>query len=145
MTEREEKLAEVQYRCACGACSVHAKGEALLSLYCHCDDCRASAGSPLVARALFPKASVKVVSGETRTWTYKTNARTFCATCGVILFSEPASGHGLGLNAALFPAGVFKPTMHVYCRFALAPVNDGLVHFSDVPKEYGGSGATVDW
>lgn len=141
----EEKNTDLRFQCACGNCSVHATGEALLSLYCHCDDCRVSAGSPMVARALFPKESVTVESGETRTWTYKTNARTFCADCGVILYSEPASGHGLGLNATLFPEGAFKPTMHVYCGFAVTPVKDNLVHFNDVPKEYGGSGETVDW
>ena len=138
-------MSEVQFKCTCGACAVKAVGDPVMQVYCHCDDCQAAAGGPYVARSIYPKGQVEVVSGETRSWTYKTNTRTFCARCGVTLFSEPPGDRFTGCNAALFPAGAFKPTAHIQCQSAMVPVKDDLPHYRDWPPGVGGTGELVGW
>lgn len=119
----------IQFQCPCGASTVEAAGEPAMQIYCHCDDCQAASGDPFVARALYPKGTVKIVAGETRSWIYKTNRRTFCANCGVTLTTEPKGDRLIACNASLYPAGAFKPTAHLQCQNAVIPLKDDLPHY----------------
>lgn len=74
-------------RCQCGAVRYEADGEPAHVALCHCDDCRRSAGAPMVAWAAFPEVALRVVAGEPRTYSASGVAlRSFCGTCGSGLF-----------------------------------------------------------
>ena len=51
----------------------------------------------------------------------------------------------IGIKANLFPAGVFKPTFHENCRYAVVPVEDELPHYKGYPAAFGGTDETVGW
>ena len=69
--------------CQCGAVRYEAAGEPQHHAVCHCADCRASAGAPLVAWMAFAEDQVRVTQGTLTTYTGKTGAqRQFCPACG---------------------------------------------------------------
>ena len=68
-----------------------------------------------------------------------------CATCGTQVLAEVPGGKQIGIKANLLLTGVFKPTFHENCRFAVVPVADELLHYKGYPAEFGGTDETVDW
>lgn len=50
-------------RCFCGAVEIEAAGQPLDMGYCHCKDCRAYSGAPLVAFTIWPDSAVIVAKG----------------------------------------------------------------------------------
>ena len=74
-------------RCHCGLVQYEVTGEAITHALCHCSDCRRHSGAPMVGWAMFPKASVKLVAGATKTYESSEHGRReFCAACGTGLF-----------------------------------------------------------
>lgn len=73
-------------RCQCGAIRYEASGDPAYSAICHCRDCRASAGAPMVGWALFPQAAVVVTGDPARYQSSKNATRHFCGVCGTGLF-----------------------------------------------------------
>ena len=72
--------------CQCGAIRYEAKGDPLTHALCHCEDCRRSAGAPMVGWMMFPSDAIRITGAPT---TYASSAegrRMFCATCGTGLF-----------------------------------------------------------
>ncbi len=73
--------------CHCGAVRYEVSGEAVHNTICHCSDCRASAGAPMVDWLGVREDQLRVTAGALSTYTGKTgSARQFCATCGTGLF-----------------------------------------------------------
>lgn len=69
--------------CRCEGVVVTVTGEPDVSVYCHCDDCRRSAGAPLIASAGFAREDVTWHSKETLSkWVKGTCTRWFCNRCG---------------------------------------------------------------
>jgi hypothetical protein len=86
-----------------------------------------------------------VVSGEIQAVALKTTPRTKCSRCGTYLFAE-VPGYGVrGVNALLFPEGLFLPEFHMQCQFAKTRVTDGLPQFKSIPPQFGGSGERMQW
>lgn len=135
----------MEARCPCGQVTLSVQGTPLGQVYCHCDDCQRAHSAAYVPRAVFPRDAVSVTAGETRTWTNRIRKMTICAACGSHLYGEHDGVPFRGVNAGLFPPGEFTPFAHIHCRFAIAPVVDGLPHYRDFPKEFGGSGELADW
>ena len=135
----------LEVTCLCGAVHVRLSGEAGAQFYCHCDDCQASSGGAYVAVAVYPADAVSHIKGELACWTLKTMPRQRCAVCGTQVLAEVPGGEQIGIKANLLPAGVFKPTFHENCRYAVLPVVDGLPHYKGYPAEFGGTDETVGW
>lgn len=135
----------IEVSCLCGDCKMTLEGDPLTQVYCHCDDCQAVHGAAYIPIAMFPHEAVHITQGETETWTYKTNPRTRCKTCGTILFAEPPRAPFKGVKANLLPEGMFKPEFHIMCQDAVLPVKDSLPHFKGFPKRFGGSDDVVNW
>ena len=95
-------------------------------------------------RAIYPRESVKIVKGRTESWINRVRTMVICAECGSHLYGEHPDHPYRGANAGNFGPSQFEPSMHLHCRFALAPVGD-LLHYLDVPVEYGGTGTLADW
>ncbi len=73
--------------CRCGAIRYEADGEPQHKSLCHCTDCQASSGAPMVGWASFTSDRFRVVSGTPREWHGAgASFRYFCPTCGTGLY-----------------------------------------------------------
>jgi hypothetical protein len=131
--------------CPCGAVKIELRGEPLVCLYCHCDDCQAVHGAAYLPAAIYRSADASITAGEPGLWRRKTTARAFCRDCGTRLFAEPQGLSIRSIVASLLPEGVFRPAFHMQCRYARLPVRDGLPHYKGEPAMMGGSDEVVDW
>jgi hypothetical protein len=131
--------------CRCGGVHLEVSGEPLVQFFCHCDDCQAMHGAAYVPESVYPADSVAVTRGTAAQWTLKRNPRFFCPTCGTRLFVDVLALGVRGVNSLLLPPGVFQPSFHMQCQFAVRPVLDGLPHFRSRPARFGGSDEPVDW
>jgi hypothetical protein len=135
----------IQITCRCGAIAVDLDGEPVAQFYCHCDDCQAVHGAAYVPVALFRADAVKVARGNPTEWKLKVTPRITCPECGTRIFAEPPGFPMRGVTAYLLPPGIFEPTFHLQCQFALIPVKDDLPHYKSAPASFGGSDEKVDW
>ncbi|MBN8501222.1 MAG: GFA family protein [Sphingomonadales bacterium] len=77
--------------CHCGAVRYAIEGTAQHVALCHCQDCRRSAGAPMVSWAAFAEAALTVTEGEVATHNSSGSAmRSFCSRCGTGLFYRNA-------------------------------------------------------
>jgi hypothetical protein len=69
--------------CHCGAVRYEVSGEPQHVSFCHCTDCRKSAGAPIVAWAAYPETGFKLLAGEVTEYFSTGGAvRHFCPRCG---------------------------------------------------------------
>lgn len=133
--------------CFCGEVGIEATGSPECMGYCHCRSCRSWSGGPVNAFSLWKPSAVRVVKGEASVATFaKTpgSERKYCMKCGGHLMTNHP---GLGLVdvfSATIPDLKFAPGLHVNYSETVLPMKDGLPKFSDFPKEFGGSGTTLD-
>jgi hypothetical protein len=105
--------------CHCGAVRYEVEGDPHHNAICHCEDCRASAGAPMVAWYCVKEEQFRQTSGEVSQFEGTPGAeRQFCPICGTGLFYR---------NAAMLPglvdiqaatldnAGALAPTVQVQC------------------------------
>lgn len=77
--------------CLCGAIQYQLSGKPISVALCHCQDCRRSAGAPVVSWAMFAESSLLVLKGQPKTINSSGAAmRSFCADCGSGLFYRNA-------------------------------------------------------
>ncbi|MBS7806932.1 GFA family protein [Variovorax sp. PCZ-1] len=79
-------------RCLCGSIAYQLSGEPIGVSLCHCNDCRRSAGAPMVSWAMYLEGALSVTKGQAKTINSSgTSMRSFCADCGTGLFyrNEP--------------------------------------------------------
>lgn len=72
--------------CQCGAVRYSLEGEAAHHAICHCGDCRASSGAPMVGWIAFKEKEVSVTGTPTRFESSPGVTRDFCGKCGTGLF-----------------------------------------------------------
>jgi len=126
--------------CFCGAVKFTTSGEPAAMGYCHCTSCRHWSASPVNAFVLWKSDAVKVTQGADQIGSYsKTpqSVRKWCKKCGGHIFTEHPAW---GLTDVY--AGV-KPGVHVHYQETVLKMTDGLPKMKDIPKEMGGSGATL--
>lgn len=99
-------------KCQCGAIRYEAEGEPAHSAICHCSDCRASAGAPMVGWALFPQDKVTIHGDPVRYQSSEHATRHFCGTCGTGLFYT---------NPTIFPGAIDIQTSTLDDPAALPP------------------------
>jgi hypothetical protein len=73
-------------RCHCGAIHYVATGEAAHHALCHCEDCRRSAGAPMVGWIAFRTEQVTISGDPVPYASSEHGRRQFCGTCGTGLF-----------------------------------------------------------
>jgi len=132
-------------QCPCGAVKMELSGQPLVCLYCHCDDCQLAHAAAYFPAAMYPTDQTRFVAGQPAIWKRKTTMRAFCASCGTRLYAEPEGMPIRSISASLLPVGVFQPTLHMQCRYAVAPIGDRLPHFKFEAPMFGGSGEQMDW
>ncbi|QCI68516.1 GFA family protein [Phreatobacter stygius] len=72
--------------CNCGAVRYTAEGPPLRTGLCHCQTCRRETGSHGMWFGVWNRGAVSI-SGETSSWTERTETRHFCPRCGSRLFA----------------------------------------------------------
>jgi len=103
--------------CLCGAIQYQLSGKPISVALCHCQDCRRSAGAPVVSRAMFAESSLVVLKGQPKTINSSGAAmRSFCADCGSGLFYRNAE-HLPGIvdvqTATLDDPEALSPTVQI--------------------------------
>jgi hypothetical protein len=133
-------------KCFCGAVEIRVSGEPVAMGYCHCGSCRSWSAGPVNAFTLWKPEAVKVAKGEDQVGTYhKTDNshRKWCKRCGGHLYAEHPGWGVTDVYAATIPEVPFKPGIHVNYQESVLRIRDGLPKMKDMPKEMGGSGATL--
>lgn len=138
-------MTTTEIQCPCGAVKLELSGEAVAHFYCHCDDCQVVHGAAYLPAVMYRIPQTRLVAGQPALWALKTTTRATCRDCGTRLFAEP---RGLGvrsISAVLLPKGMFQPTFHMQCQYALLPVRDDLPHYKGYPARFGGSDEQLPW
>ena len=129
----------LQGGCQCGAVRYEVEGEALHNALCHCSDCRASAGAPMVGWFAVKEEQFRLLQGEVTTYHGKNGAeRQFCPTCGTGVFYRNAAmlpGIVDVQSATLDDAASLAPGAQIQCAERLPWMKDlaGLPEFERFP------------
>jgi len=132
--------------CFCGAVKFEMSGAPEAMGYCHCTSCRHWSASPVNAFVLWKADAVKVTQGADQIGSYsKTpqSVRKWCKKCGGHIFTEHPGWGLTDVYAGVTPKLAFKPGLHVHYQETVLNLRDGLPKMKDIPKEMGGSGATM--
>lgn len=132
--------------CFCGAVQFTVTGEPAAMGYCHCESCRTWSAGPVNAFSLWKPEALVITKGADHigTW-HKTEAsyRKWCRICGGHLFTDHPKWNLVDVYAAVIPGFRHEASVHVHYQETRLPMKDGLPKFKDIPKEMGGSGATL--
>ncbi len=132
--------------CFCGAVQFTVTGEPAAMGYCHCESCRTWSAGPVNAFSLWKPEALVITKGADHigTW-HKTEAsyRKWCKICGGHLFTDHPKWNLVDVYAAVIPGFRHEAGAHVHYQETRLPMKDGLPKFKDIPKEMGGSGATL--
>ncbi|MDO9407421.1 GFA family protein [Patulibacter sp.] len=108
-------------RCVCGTISYEVEADPIVVALCHCDDCQRQSGAAFSTNLLFPKDAVTVagtptVFHTTGTGTGEDRERSFCGTCGSVLFTQLAEQPGVTIVKAgtLDDRTGFAPAVEVW-------------------------------
>lgn len=133
-------------KCFCGAVEIRVTGEPAAMGYCHCSSCRSWSAGPVNAFSLWPPEAVQVAKGAEDIAAYQKTAnsiRKWCRRCGGHLLTEHPAWKLVDVYAATIPELPFKAGVHVNYQETVLHLHDGLPKMKDLPKEMGGSGATL--
>jgi hypothetical protein len=132
--------------CFCGAVKLTVNGEPVAMGYCHCESCRSWSAGPLNAFTLWKPEAVKITRGADNIGTYNktsNSSRKWCKTCGGHILTEHPGMGVTDVYAAVIPDFPYRAGVHVNYQETVLPIKDGLPKLKDLPKEMGGSGASV--
>jgi hypothetical protein len=104
-------------QCHCGAIRYRINSEPKNVVFCHCTDCRRSAGAPVVAWADFAESDLTITQGKPKTVNTSGAAmRSFCGDCGSGLFYRNAEYLPNRVDvqiATLDDPEALPPTLHI--------------------------------
>ena len=89
---------------------------------------------------------MRITQGAENVGTYNKTSRSYrkwCMTCGGHLFTEHPAWGLIDVYAAVIPDFPYQAGVHVNYTETKLRIADGLPKMRDVPKEMGGSGASV--
>jgi hypothetical protein len=105
--------------CHCGAVRYRIEGQPAHVALCHCSDCQASSGAPMVNWLALKEDELAVLAGELSTYVGKTGSqRQFCPLCGTGLFFRNAEflpGIVDIQAVTLDDPGAFPPGAQIQC------------------------------
>jgi len=132
--------------CFCGSVEFTVSGSPAAQGYCHCESCRKWSAGPVNAFTLWNPEAVKIEKGADKIGEYHKSAnslRKWCVKCGGHLFTDHPGWRLVDVYAASIPGFPYQPGVHVNYQETKLRVKDGLPKLKDLPKEMGGSGASV--
>jgi|SRR5689334_8538694 len=132
--------------CFCGAVEISVTGAPAAQGYCHCDSCRTWSAAPVNAFTLWAPEAVRVTKGAEKIGSFTKNPtshRKYCRSCGGHVLTEHPLWGVTDVYAATIPDFPYQPALHVNYQETKLRMKDGLPKMKDMPKEMGGSGATL--
>jgi hypothetical protein len=132
--------------CFCGEVEFRVSGEPAAMGYCHCESCRRWSAGPVNAFSLWKPEALEITRGAASIGTYNktpVSYRKWCTRCGGHLFTEHPTMGLVDVYAALLPGLKFEPAVHVHYQESVLRIPDGKPKMKDMPKDMGGSGATL--
>ncbi len=125
--------------CLCGAIRYEARGAPLAVNHCHCVQCQRASGAAMVTWAMWPRAGVRIVSGEIADFESSPGVkRSFCARCGSTLFWRREGGargeEEIDVAAGTLDASdLLQPSEHIFVksRRRWLPLCDGLPAYDE--------------
>ena len=141
-----EKANSYDGACFCGTVRFTVSGKPAAMGYCHCDSCRRWSAGPVNAFTLWKPDAVRITHGAQNIGTYNKSPRSYrqwCKSCGGHLFTEHPEWGLVDVYAAVIPGFQFNAGVHVNYQETVLRIRDGVPKLKDVPKEMGGSGASV--
>ncbi len=121
--------------CLCGAVRYRLSAAPLVSMHCHCGNCRKASGAAMLTWLTVDAADFEWLRGEPHRYRYESEhypgavQRWFCAVCGSQLGWHCEDDGTLDLTAgSLDDPGVVEPTHHVFTRGPVhwLKLDDGL-------------------
>ena len=98
------------------------------------------------AFTLWKPDAVRITQGAENIATYNKTPRSYrkwCKSCGGHIFTEHPEWGLTDVYAAVIPELQFKAGVHVHYQETVLPIKDGVTKLKDLPKEMGGSGASI--
>jgi hypothetical protein len=132
--------------CFCGGVQIEVSGEPVAMGYCHCDSCRRWSAGPVNAFTLWKPEAVRITHGAEQIGTYNktpNSYRKWCKNCGGHVLTEHPTLGVIDVYAAVIPGFRFEPGVHINYQETVLRIRDGIPKLKDVPKEMGGSGASI--
>jgi hypothetical protein len=132
--------------CFCGTVQFTVSGAPAAMGYCHCESCRSWSAGPVNAFTLWKPEALEITRGANDIATYNKTDRSFrkwCKSCGGHLFTGHPHWELTDVYAASIPDFPYQPAVHVNYQETRLRIKDGLPKLKDLPKEMGGSGASV--
>ena len=132
--------------CFCGAVEISVTGAPAAQGYCHCDSCRTWSAAPVNAFTLWAPEAVRVTKGAEKLGSYTKNPtshRKYCRSCGGHVLTDHPMWGVTDVYAATIPDFPYQAALHVNYQETKLRIKDGLPKMKDMPKEMGGSGATL--
>ncbi|MGJ8513253.1 GFA family protein [Carnimonas bestiolae] len=134
-------------QCLCGENRLVMTGEPLARANCHCASCRDVYGGSFLSATAWQPSQLTLSASNCRDFSHPTKrlTRTYCASCGDILFGTNRLGMNVVPNQMIarshqgvLPAHL-TPEMHIFYTQRIVDVNDTLVKYSE-----GWNGPTLD-
>lgn len=125
-------------QCLCGAISLTVDALAGPLMFCHCQECRKSAGAPFIAVVPVLVRDFHVRDTRAALTSYRVTphkARHFCVCCGCPVYSARDGGHTVRVRAGVLqlPEDVALGA-HIYCADMASwdKIHDDLPRFDGI-------------
>jgi hypothetical protein len=125
-------------KCLCGAVRYELTADGTeVADYCHCRQCQAAGGAPVVAWVQIRPDRFRVTQGAARAFASSAEAtRWFCPDCGSPLYMTDPEGRSVGVTLGTLdhPAAIV-PTVHgwVSARIPWFHISDSLPRYEESP------------
>jgi hypothetical protein len=128
--------------CQCGAVRYEISARPLQLYVCHCRECRHQSASAFGISAIFPRHALRLIQGETRTWTRPTDSGrvldcVFCVLCGSRLWHATRDEDVLSIKGGSLDEPVdLTGAIHIWTSRKLAGVvvpNNAIQYAEEPP------------
>ena len=141
-TRDYEQMSGFTGKCLCGAVSYTVHAEPLVTINCHCEDCRRSTGAVFGTNVMVPEDRVEM-KGTLGRYTHtadsgNTMTKMFCPACGSLVAGTSSGRHNvLSIRAGTIDdPGVIEPAVNVFLdsRVPTTTVNEALTCWPRMPE-----------
>jgi len=129
-------------KCLCGAVSYRSKDDPVITINCHCEDCRRSTGAVFGTNIMVPEAGFEL-SGEVKRYEHTADSgnlmtKHFCPNCGSLVYGTSTGRPNIvSIRAgSIDDVGKIAPSVNVFLdsKVPTTPMDDDLVSWQRMPQ-----------